>query len=86
MLSEMVRRYIEKTEQVLQFIVQSGNLNPEKTGEVLDHAQRYLEDAKYYMRQKRFETALASVAYSEGLLDALRLLHLVDFEWPSKRR
>jgi len=35
-----------------------------------------LEDAKYYEDKSKLETSLASVAYCEGLLDALRLLGL----------
>jgi len=46
----------------------------------------YLEDAKYYKAQKRFETSLTSVAYCEGLLDALNLLGAVKFEWPSSTK
>jgi hypothetical protein len=44
-----------------------------------------LEDAKYYKDQKRFETSLTSVAYCEGLLEALRLLGAVKFEWPTNQ-
>ena len=77
MLREMVRSYIEKTEQVLLIIEQRENLNPEKAKEVLARTRRYLEDENHYMKQKRFETALASVAYCEGLLDALKMLCLI---------
>jgi len=41
---------------------------------------RYLEDAEHYAEERR-ATALASVSYAEGILDALRLLGLVEFEW-----
>jgi FAD synthetase len=84
-LSKLAQSYIEKTEQVIRLIMQRGNLKERKTEEVLDQARRYLKDAIYFMNEKKFETALASVAYSEGLLDALRLLGLVEFQWPSER-
>jgi len=48
--------------------------------ELLDHAERYLSDAVYYAGDRK-ATALASVSYAEGVLDALKLLGLVDFEW-----
>jgi hypothetical protein len=83
-LSKLAQSYKEKTEQVIRLIMQRGNLKERKTEEVLDQARRYLKDAIYFMNEKKFETALASVAYSEGLLDALRLLGLVEFQWPSK--
>ena len=52
---------------------------------VLAWAIDYLEDAKYYKAQGKLETSLTSVAYCEGLLDALRLLGAVNFEWPAKQ-
>jgi len=48
---------------------------------VFDWAKRYLQDAKYYQEKGKLETSLTSVAYCEGLLDALRLLGAVDFSW-----
>jgi len=51
----------------------------------IEHIRAYLADAKYYKSQKNFETSLASIAYCEGLLDALKLLGLVKFEWPAKQ-
>lgn len=51
---------------------------------VVEFAKAYFEDAKYYRDRKRFEVSLASVAYCEGLLDALKLLGAVKFEWPIK--
>jgi diphthine synthase len=48
--------------------------------DLITEAERYMKDAEYYAHERR-ATALASVCYSEGLLDALRLLGLVEFEW-----
>ena len=53
---------------------------------VLRWAADYLEDAKYYKAQGKLETSLTSVAYCEGLLDALRLLGAVKFEWPTSQK
>jgi diphthine synthase len=44
------------------------------------HAANYLDDGEYYQAERK-ATALASVSYAEGILDALRLLGLVEFEW-----
>ena len=43
---------------------------------VTDAVQRYLRDAEYYLDNGRATTSLASVAYAEGLLDALVFLEL----------
>jgi diphthine synthase len=48
--------------------------------ELLNHTKRYLDDADYYRGEDK-PVALTSVAYAEGILDALKLLGLVEFEW-----
>jgi len=83
-ISELVSKYIRNTERVLAEIKVAQDLtrvDEEKVKRVVDHAKRYLEDAKYYEERKEFETSLASVAYCEGLLDALRLLGGAEFSW-----
>ena len=80
---KLVVKYIQKTEAVFKKmkIAEKSILDPSKVDEIVDEAKRYLEDAKYYLKKGKPETSLASVAYSEGLLDALRMLGLVKFEW-----
>ena len=55
-------------------------ITPDEVKALIQHAERYLNDADHYA-EKRKATALASVSYAEGILDALRLLGLVEFEW-----
>ena len=45
--------------------------------EIFGYVMAYLEDAKYFRDQKKFETSLTSIAYCEGLLDALKLIGAV---------
>jgi FAD synthetase len=81
---ELAAKYILKAERALpelKTVNGEGCLNIDKVKTVIDEAKRYLEDAKYYFANKRFETSLASVAYCEGLLDALRMLGYVEFSW-----
>ena len=61
------------------------NLTEETVTTVLSYANDYLEDANYYKAQGKLETSLTSVAYCEGILDALRLIGAVNFEWPTKQ-
>lgn len=51
---------------------------------VMDAIHRYLQDAQHYLEQGRAATALASVAYAEGLLDALFFLELASHEQSGK--
>ena len=86
-LEALVTKYITSTEKVLKEMQRtkgSIKVTEESIGDILGYVKAYLEDAKYYKTQKRFETSLTSVAYCEGLLDALRLLGAVKFEWLAK--
>jgi len=80
-IKKLVEKYVKNTEKALQQI--SNQVTSQESGvqKVLDYANRYFEDAIYYANRKKFETALASIAYCEGLLDALKILDLVHFQW-----
>jgi diphthine synthase len=57
-----------------------ATITEEQVKEMLEHTERYLDDAEYYRGEQK-AVALTSVAYAEGILDALKLLGLVEFEW-----
>jgi hypothetical protein len=85
-LEKLTSKYINYAEKVLGEMQQQNstlNVSKEDVSKVLRWAYDYLEDAKYYKAQGKLETSLTSVAYCEGLLDALRLLGAVKFEWPT---
>jgi FAD synthetase len=84
----LAAKYISSAEKVLKELQQTKeavSVLEADTARVLHWAADYLEDAKYYKAQGKFETSLTSVAYCEGLLDALRLLGAVKFEWPTSQ-
>jgi len=88
-LEALVAKYIASTEKVLKEMQQTeGSISvaKESVNSILSYVTAYLEDAKYYKAQKRFETSLTSIAYCEGLLDALKLLGAVKFEWPERTK
>jgi FAD synthetase len=88
-LDELASKYISSAERVFTKVTVSRgplSLDVESVRNVVDCAKDYLEDARYYMEKKKFEVSLTSVAYCEGLLDALRMLGAVSFEWPKKAR
>jgi hypothetical protein len=88
-LDELASEYIGTAERVFtDLAVSKGRLsvNVESVRKVVLCAGDYLEDARYYRDKKRFEISLTSVAYCEGLLDALRMLGAVTFEWPKKAK
>ncbi|MEM2107421.1 MAG: DUF357 domain-containing protein [Candidatus Bathyarchaeia archaeon] len=76
-------RYIQGVESALTGLVKesSQKINFGMVDFIIDSANRYLQDANYYLRCGREVVALASASYAEGLLDALRILGLVNFTW-----
>ena len=79
----LVEKYIKGCRGVLEALKVAElpvEVREEAVASLLDHVRRYLEDAEYYRVEQR-PVALTSVAYAEGVLDALKLLGLADFQW-----
>jgi FAD synthetase len=88
-LDELVSKYIISAEHVFDNIDIAKfpvNVSLDSVKKVLESAKAYLEDAKYYKTKNKLDVSLTSIAYCEGLLDALRLLGAVKFEWPTRRK
>ena len=88
-LEKLVAKYVASAEHVLadvKFVENPPSLDAKDVRKVIEAANSYLKDAKYYSNRKKFEVSLASVAYCEGLLDALKLLGAVKFEWPVRKK
>jgi hypothetical protein len=84
-LEALTGKYIASAEKVMKELQQTKGVvtvTEEDVNSILSYVTNYLEDAKYYKAQKNLETSLTSIAYCEGLLDALKLLGAVKFEWP----
>lgn len=87
-LEELVSKYIASAEYVferMEIVKNYSFFSADSVRFVVNSAMAYLQDAKYYKERKRFEVSLASIAYCEGLLDALRMLGAVKFEWPVRK-
>jgi len=88
-LEGLASEYIASADHVfgdMRIAETSTSLDVNSVKKVVEFAKAYLEDAKYYRDKKKFGVSLASVAYCEGLLDALKQLGAVKFEWPVKRK
>jgi len=81
-LEEMYRRYRENLSQALSGLkLQAAGEEASRVREIVELAESYRRDAEHFQNTGRPVTALISLAYGEGLLDALRLLRLVHFTW-----
>lgn len=79
----LISKYTEGCRRVLdQLAIKSlpAEINEEQVKDLLNHVENYLFDGEYYKNEKK-PTALTCVAYAEGILDALKLLGIVDFSW-----
>jgi len=82
---ERSRRYIAAVETALSElkpIIMPAIIARKDVERVVEVAERYLSDSKYYVETGKDVTSLASISYAEGLLDALRFLKLGEFSWP----
>jgi hypothetical protein len=77
---ELTTKYIIAMEKTLSSMQQTKGpitVTNESINEVVNYIWAYLKDAKYFKEQKKFETSLTSIAYCEGLLDALKLISAI---------
>lgn len=82
-LDRLIQKYSTGCRKVLAGLKPNKlplQITEEQLKEILAHTGRYLDDAEFYWKEKK-PVALTSVAYAEGLLDALKLLGIIDFEW-----
>ncbi len=87
-LEELVSRYVNSADKAFDMMdigLASINIDEKGIRKIVDYARCYLEDAKYYRENGKLAVSLTSVAYCEGLLDALRMLGAVKFEWPARQ-
>ena len=88
-VEDLSKDYIESVDYVLknmEIVEGPFTISMSEISIILDQVKDYLEDAKYYSTEKRFEVSLASITYSEGLLDALKMLGVVRFKWSQRKR
>ncbi len=71
---------MEKTMSSMRRIRGAISVSEKCVDELLGYVTTYLKDAKYYRDQEKFETSLTSIAYCEGLLDALKLMGAVTVQ------
>jgi hypothetical protein len=71
----MVERYAPKAKHAVQemrkLIIDATDSN-KGIFETLENAECYIADAERFLRLGKFELAVLSIGYAEGLIDALR--------------
>jgi FAD synthetase len=86
-IEALVDKYIVSTDKALKEMKRakvSVKLDEKSIDEIVAYAMAYLEDAKYYRDKKKFEISLTSIAYCEGLIDALKLMEAIKIPLSSQ--
>lgn len=84
-LASRIRIYLGMVSKALEQINIDSLKCHSKALEVLNLAKSYRDDAEYYLNVGDLPTALACISYAEGLLDALRIMGLVNISWTRKK-
>jgi diphthine synthase len=74
----MIEKYAPKVKQEVNQMKSKITAQPDISVtkawiEILDNAQYYTDDAERFLKQGKFELAILSMGYAEGLIDALRM-------------
>ncbi len=78
---ERVRAYIENVKLVLEDLREKGV--DKEYPRLYEAIVLYTRDAEYYLGKGDWFTALACIAYAEGLVDSLRYLGFMEITWRS---
>jgi len=80
---ERTRIYLTAIEKSIKL---ADTINNPEALRVVDYVKRYVADSKYFLETGKTTTALASVAYAEGLLDSLSIIGMVESKYPKPLR
>ena len=72
---ERTRTYLVAMEKSLKL---TESISNPAALRVIDYAKRYVADSRYFLETGKPTTALASVAYAEGLLDSLGIIGMAS--------
>ncbi len=84
-VEERVRLYARMVEDALEQAEKQLEKLGEKERELVNLARLYLEDSLYYLGKEDPVTALATISYAEGLLDALARMDKLSIEWKREK-
>ena len=75
---KMIENYAPKAREAaiqLKSVIKGENkfLLTHQSVEILDNAECYIDDAERFLKQGKYELAVLSMGYAEGLIDALRM-------------
>jgi FAD synthetase len=80
---ERIKKYIENVNIVLSRL-EKERYEDERVKKLIELCESYCSDAKFYFEKGEYITSSTCIAYAEGLLDCLKFLNLIKFEWENE--
>jgi diphthine synthase len=78
----MLEKYVPKAKKALGGVREKiGARDSPRYGPLLTNVEAYIQDSESFRNEGRYELAVLSVVYAEGLLDALGFLGELEIEW-----
>jgi diphthine synthase len=74
---QMIEKYVPMVRKALEEIRPLYN-DSKEFQEVFENAELYINDAENFLKQGKNETAVLSIGYADGLVDALRIAKGID--------
>jgi FAD synthetase len=80
---DRIRKYIENVNLVLNKL-KKEKYEDERVERLIKLSESYCFDARFYFEKGDYITSLTCIAYAEGLLDCLKFLNMINFEWKNE--
>ncbi len=77
----MVKRYVLNTRKALSKARERSKVEKKNFDDLFENIECYISDAERFLNMGKFELAILSIGYAEGLLDSLRFIKELEIEW-----
>jgi len=77
----MVKRYVMNTRKALSKARGRSKVEKKNFDDLFENIECYLSDAERFLNMGKYELAILSIGYAEGLLDSLRFTKEIEIEW-----
>ncbi len=77
----MVKRYVINTRKALLKAMEKSKAENKNFDDLFENVECYSSDAERFLNTGKYELAILSIGYAEGLLDSLRFTEQLEIEW-----